>query len=104
MSQNKRSPADVAKATRTDTTFADLPVGTRVKVVAPYCDGYFFDGETGIVERNSGSFYGVIVRFDEPIRFLFPEETVSLGRRARGEYCYQKAHHGFKPEHLEVVS
>lgn len=52
-----------------DNTFADFPVGTKVKIITPCEDHYFFYGETGVVIRNSGRYLGIIVEFDEPRRF-----------------------------------
>lgn len=69
-------------------TFDDLPIGTRVKVVADMVDMYFFYGETGIVEKNTGNYLGVIVRFDEPRHFTdgYIQETFN-----------------FNPKNLEII-
>lgn len=54
---------------RTRLTFADLPVGARVRVAVSMEDFYFFRGETGTVIKNKGTYLGVIVRFDKPRLF-----------------------------------
>lgn len=55
-----------AAALNTGATFRDFPVGTRVKVVCLWQDNYLFEGETGVVEANTGRGRGITVRFDQP--------------------------------------
>ncbi len=61
--------SDIIRRGRSKLTFADLPVGARVRVVTPCEDFYFFYGETGTVIENKGTYLGVIVRFDKPRLF-----------------------------------
>ncbi len=70
-------------------TFDDLPVGARVKVAAQMVDMYFFYGETGVVEKNTGGYLGIIVRFDAPRHFTsgYVQETFN-----------------FNPRNLEIMS
>lgn len=55
---------------KSDLTFADVPVGARVRVLRKMVDFYFFRGdETGVVVKNDGTYLGVIVEFDWPREF-----------------------------------
>lgn len=61
--------AQIRKETETNCTFDDFNVGTRVKVTVPCVDFHFFNGETGMVIKNSGRYLGIIVQFDKPRKF-----------------------------------
>ena len=50
-------------------TYDDFPVGTKVKIITPCEDFYFWYGETGIVIKNKHSYLGIIVKLDEPRHF-----------------------------------
>lgn len=52
-----------------DNTYAMFPVRSRVKVIVPAQDFYFFNGETGTVIKNGGRYLSIIVQFDEPRHF-----------------------------------
>jgi len=53
-----------------DEKFAKFPPGSKVQVISRGVDFMFFDGdETGIVSRNYGKYLGIIVKFDEPIKY-----------------------------------
>jgi len=56
----------VKKYKTQNNTFEDFPVGTKVKVVAPCVDFFFFYGETGKVTKNTGKYLGISVKFDKP--------------------------------------
>jgi len=47
-------------------TFADFPVGARVRVVSDFVDHHWFRDDTGTVIRNAGSYLSIIVEFDKP--------------------------------------
>ena len=49
--------------------YDDFPVGTHVKVICVCQDHHFFWGETGTVIKNTGSYLGICVKFDEPRQF-----------------------------------
>lgn len=70
------------------TDYADFPVGTKVRIVTPYLDSYFWFGETGEVVANSGQDLGITVQFDKPRKF-------------KGGYV--QTDFGFDPENLAVV-
>jgi len=72
-------------------TYADFPIGTEVKVIAPCQDFCFFYGETGKVIRNKGTYLSIIVEFHKPRKF---------------KDGYVQKEFNFKPEdlcHLELV-
>lgn len=48
-----------------DVSFADFPIGQKVKVVSVCVDFLFTEGETGIVVRNNGKYLGIIVKLDD---------------------------------------
>jgi hypothetical protein len=50
-------------------TFADFPIGSRVKVICACQDFNFFWGETGVVIANSGQYLGINVKFDDARHF-----------------------------------
>jgi len=52
-----------------DNTYDDFPIGTHVKIICCCQDFYFFYGETGKVIKNSNSYLGIIVEFNEPRHF-----------------------------------
>jgi hypothetical protein len=52
-----------------DNKYSDFPVGTKVKIICPYQDSYFFYGETGTVTKNEGRYLGINIEFDEPRHF-----------------------------------
>jgi len=47
-------------------TFDMFPFGARVKVITPCEDFTFFYGELGKVVKNTGTYLGICVEFDEP--------------------------------------
>lgn len=57
------------KYNTTENTHAMFPIGTRVRIITPCEDFYFFYGETGKVINNSGGYLGIRVEFDEPRHF-----------------------------------
>ena len=71
MTTTNKSLGDVIKEEKKkfkteNQTFADFPVGTRVRVISPHVDFRFFRGtETGMVSKNSGR--SIIVEFDTPM-------------------------------------
>jgi hypothetical protein len=46
--------------------YSDFPVGCKVQVITPAADFRFFNFETGTVIKNSGSYFSIIVKFDNP--------------------------------------
>lgn len=52
-----------------DNTFDDFSIGTKVKIITPCEDFYFFYFETGIVIENTKSYLGITVEFDKPRKF-----------------------------------
>lgn len=81
----KRPPEELG-----DLTFEDLPVGTRVRVIVGMADFHFFNGDTGVVVRNTRRYRGVMVRFDTP-------------RRYRGSPEWVMRQFGFAPDELEII-
>lgn len=86
--KESRSLLDLYNETKSDCTFEDFPIGTKVKVVVPWVDHYFFYGETGEVIENSGSYLGIRVQFDKPRQF---------------EGGYIQRDFNFNPEDLQLL-
>jgi hypothetical protein len=59
----------IVKYNTKNNAFADFPVGTRVQIITPSQDFYFFYDETGVVTENKNSYLGIIVTFDKPRKF-----------------------------------
>lgn len=74
-------------------THADLPPGTRVKIIAPVVDMMFFNGQTGVVTKNKGGYLGIIVKFDYPIYVRYTGSNKVV----------ERVDHNFDPEHLEIL-
>lgn len=77
----------------TQLTFADFPIGTRVKVVSKCVDFHFFNGETGTVIRNSGKYLGIIVLFD----------SRRLIKNFNGTQTWEQKEFGFNPQNLQPL-
>lgn len=97
----RKSIAQLREETKSDLTYEDLPVGTRVRIVTPYQDCYFWDGEQGIVEKNSGEYLGVVVRLDEPR--VFEGQNGPSWPTGSQKWTFKQERHGFKPEDLELL-
>lgn len=69
--------------------YEDFPAGSRVRVSTFHQDGYFFrTTETGVVQKNTGRYLGIRVKFDEPMEF---------------EDGWVKYDHGFDPGDLRLI-
>lgn len=58
--------AQIREETKSNYTFDDFPVGTRVEIVTPMEDFTPFFNEKGIVINNRHSYLGIKVQLDEP--------------------------------------
>lgn len=76
------------KITKTNFTYDDFPVGTNVQIVSEAVDFNFFFGETGVIEKNTGEYLGIRVRFHTPR--CFKDGTM--------QYDFN-----FKPENLKPI-
>jgi hypothetical protein len=81
------------KVAKTKCTFKDFPVGEKVKVISEIVDFFFFDGEIGVVEKNTEGYLGIKVKFDKPYKF----KQNSTGKIKVKEY------HNFNPENLTPI-
>jgi len=69
MAKKYKTIAELRKEKESNCTFSDFPIGTKVQVVTPCEDMFFFYDETGVVTKNTGGYLGINVKFDEPRNF-----------------------------------
>lgn len=78
----------------TEQTYNDFRVGTKVQVITPCSDFFFFRcTERGVITENKGGYYGLKVVFDEPLhiegggimthRHFNPVDLRILGRKLK---------------------
>lgn len=76
-------------------TFTDFPVGALVKVVTPAVDFFRFNGDTGWVTRNTGTYLGITVRFDKA--------RVLLGDSGESNTIQTEFEFDFNPKDLALL-